>query len=259
MHAKEVYHKYSLSFKNYLCYNNFVAGKRLLKKGFSMFTILIVEDNANTARLMEVVLSQNGYETLRASDGVKALDALAQNHVDLILLDIMMPNMDGYEFTKILRESGSQIPILMVTAKDDKDDIRKGFLTGTDDYMVKPVDEIEMLLRIQALLRRAKIAADKKLVIGGTVLDYDSFTITTNNEELVLPKKEFQILFKFLSYPNKTFTRHQLMDEFWDADSQTEERTVDVHINRLRERFKNSPDFEIVTVRGLGYKAVKKE
>lgn len=224
-----------------------------------MFTILIVEDNANTARLMEVVLSQNGYKTLRASDGVKGLDVLAENHVDLILLDIMMPNMDGYEFTKILRESGSQIPILMVTAKDDKEAVRKGFLNGTDDFVVKPVDEMELLLRIQALLRRAQIVADKKLIVGKTVLDYDSFTIHVDDEEIIIPKKEFQLLFKFLAYPNKTFTRIQLMDEFWDPDSQTEERTVDVHINRLRERFKNSEDFEIITVRGLGYKAVKKD
>lgn len=223
-----------------------------------MFTILIAEDNANTARLMEVVLNQNGYDTLRAKDGVEALDVLETNHVDLILLDIMMPNMDGYEFTKILRESGSQIPILMVTAKDSQEDIRKGFLTGTDDYMVKPVDEMEMLLRIQALLRRAKIASDHMLKIGNTTLNYDSFSVIEKDNEMILPKKEFQLLFKLLSFPNKTFTRHQLMDEFWDLDSQSEERTVDVHINRLRDRFKNSNDFEIITVRGLGYKASKK-
>ncbi|MDD6733522.1 MAG: response regulator transcription factor [Lachnospiraceae bacterium] len=223
-----------------------------------MFTILIAEDNANTARLMEVVLNQNGYDTLRAKDGMEALDVLENNHIDLILLDIMMPNMDGYEFTKILRESGSQIPILMVTAKDSQEDIRKGFLTGTDDYMVKPVDEMEMLLRIQALLRRAKIASDHMLKIGNTTLNYDSFSVIEGENEMILPKKEFQLLFKLLSFPNKTFTRHQLMDEFWDLDSQSEERTVDVHINRLRDRFKNSNDFEIITVRGLGYKASKK-
>lgn len=223
-----------------------------------MFTILIAEDNANTARLMEVVLNQNGYDTLRAKDGMEALDVLESNHIDLILLDIMMPNMDGYEFTKILRESGSQIPILMVTAKDSQEDIRKGFLTGTDDYMVKPVDEMEMLLRIQALLRRAKIASDHMLKIGNTTLNYDSFSVIEGENEMILPKKEFQLLFKLLSFPNKTFTRHQLMDEFWDLDSQSEERTVDVHINRLRDRFKNSNDFEIITVRGLGYKASKK-
>ncbi len=224
-----------------------------------MFTILIAEDDKNTARLMEVVLTQNGYHTVLAKDGVDALEALEKNHVDLILLDIMMPRMDGYEFTKILRESGSQIPILMVTAKDNPDDIHKGFLTGTDDYMTKPVDEFEMLLRIQALLRRAQIAAERELVIGDSKLIYDSFCIVCKGTEIPLPKKEFQLLFKLLSFPNKTFTRNQLMEEFWNADSQSEERTVDVHINRLRERFKDNEDFEIITVRGLGYKAIRKD
>ncbi|MBQ7972214.1 MAG: response regulator transcription factor [Lachnospiraceae bacterium] len=224
-----------------------------------MFTILIAEDNRNTARLMEVVLTQNGYQTVIARDGEEALNMLEDTHVDLILLDIMMPKINGYEFTRILRESGSQIPILMVTAKDRPDDIHKGFLTGTDDYMVKPVDEMEMLLRIQALLRRAKIAADHELVIGNTRLVYDSFSIYMDGEEQSIPKKEFQLLFKLLSFPNKTFTRNQLMEEFWAADSQSEERTVDVHINRLRDRFKNCADFEIITVRGLGYKAVRKD
>lgn len=224
-----------------------------------MFTILVAEDNRNTARLMEVVLSQNGYQSVWAKDGEEALELLDKTHIDLILLDIMMPRMDGYEFTKILRESGSRIPILMVTAKDSPDDIHKGFLTGTDDYMTKPVDEFEMILRIQALLRRAQIAAERELVIGDSKLVYDSFSVIFQNEEITLPKKEFQLLFKLLSFPNKTFTRTQLMEEFWDADSQSEERTVDVHINRLRERFKDNPDFEIITVRGLGYKAIRKD
>lgn len=222
-----------------------------------MFTVLVVDDNRNTNKLMDIVLKQNGYNTVLAYDGKEALDAIEQNHIDIILLDIMMPGMSGYEFTRILRDSGDQTPILMVSAKDSRDDIHRGFLTGTDDYMTKPVDEMEMLLRIQALLRRAKIAADHKLTIGHTVLDYDSFSIITNGQEFDIPKKEFQLLFKLLSFPNKTFTRNQLMSEFWDAGSQSEERTVDVHINRLRERFANNPDFEIVTVRGLGYKAVK--
>ena len=224
-----------------------------------MFTILIAEDNKNTARLMEVVLTQNGYKTIQAQDGLEALAILEEHHVDLILLDIMMPRMDGYEFTKVLREGGNKIPILMVTAKDSPDDIHKGFLTGTDDYMTKPVDEFEMLLRIQALLRRARIAEDRELVIGNSRLSYEGFSITHGNETITLPKKEFQLLFKLLSYPNKTFTRNQLMDEFWDADSNSEPRTVDVHVNRLRERFKNYNDFEIITIRGLGYKAVIKE
>lgn len=224
-----------------------------------MFTVLIAEDNRNTARLMEVVLTQNGYQTIWAKDGEEALELMDKNHVDLVLLDIMMPRMNGYEFTRILRESGSQIPILMVTAKDSPDDIHKGFLTGTDDYMTKPVDEFEMLLRIQALLRRAQIAAERELVIGDSKLIYDAFSIRYKEEETTLPKKEFQLLFKLLSFPNKTFTRNQLMEEFWNADSQSEERTVDVHINRLRERFKDNPDFEIITVRGLGYKAIRKD
>lgn len=224
-----------------------------------MFTILIAEDNKNTARLMEVVLTQNGYNTLLAPNGEVALKLVDDNHIDLILLDLMMPVMDGITFTRVLRQSGSQIPILMVTAKDSQEDIRRGFLTGTDDYMVKPIDEVEMLLRIQALLRRARIAVEHELVIGNTTLDYNSFTIKEGDEVYEIPRKEFQLLFKFLSFPNKTFTRHQLMEEFWDSETQSEERTVDVHINRLRERFKNSQDFEIVTVRGLGYKAVRKD
>ena len=224
-----------------------------------MFSVLIVEDNKNTARLMEVVLTQNGYTTLLAENGEAALKVLDEKHVDLILVDIMMPVMDGLTFTRVLRNSGSQIPIIMVTAKDRQDDIRKGFLTGTDDYMVKPIDEYELLLRIQALLRRAHISAEHELVIGNTTLMYDSFLVRENGTEYELPRKEFQLLFKLLSYPNKTFTRKQLMEEFWDSETQSEERTVDVHINRLRDRFKSNEDFEIVTVRGLVYKAVKKD
>lgn len=224
-----------------------------------MFTILIVEDNKNTARLMEVVLTQNGYSTLHASNGKEGLKMVDENHIDLILLDLMMPVMDGITFTRVLRNSGSQVPIIMVTAKDRQEDIRKGFLTGTDDYMIKPIDEVELLLRIQALLRRAHIAAEHELVIGNTTLFYDSFLVRENDTEYELPRKEFQLLFKLLSYPNKTFTRKQLMEEFWDSETQSEERTVDVHINHLRDRFKGSEDFEIVTVRGLGYKAVKKD
>ncbi len=224
-----------------------------------MFTILIAEDNKNTARLMEVVLTQNGYKSIHAANGEEAFALLEQNHVDLILLDIMMPKMDGYEFTRLLRQTGSQIPILMVTAKDTPDDIHKGFMTGTDDYMTKPVDEVEMILRIQALLRRAKIAADQELSFGNTTLFYDSFTYENGSTRIVLPKKEFQLLFKLLSFPNKTFTRHQLMEEFWEVGTQTDERTVDVHINRLRERLKDSPDFNIITVYGLGYKAIRKD
>jgi len=223
-----------------------------------MFHILVVEDNDNTRKLMQAVLSQNGYEPILARDGIEALEILDRKHVDLIVLDIMMPRMDGYEFTETLRASGCDLPILMVTAKEKPADKHRGFQIGTDDYMVKPVDEEEMILRIAALLRRSRIVNEHRLEIGETVLDYDSLTVIHGGGEMELPKKEFMLLFKLLSYQNKIFTRRQLMDEIWDMDSESDERTVDVHINRLRDRFRSSPDFEIVTVRGLGYKAVKR-
>ena len=223
-----------------------------------MFHILVVEDNTNARKLMEAVLKQNGYEPLLAADGVEALEVLDNKHVDLIVLDVMMPRMDGYEFTETLRSSGCELPILMVTAKEKPADKRKGFIIGTDDYMVKPVDEEEMILRIAALLRRSCIVNEHRLTVGGTVLDYDALSVKTAEGVSELPKKEFLLLFKLLSYSNKIFTRRQLMDEIWDMDTETDERTVDVHINRLRDRFRNNPDFDIVTVRGLGYKAVKR-
>ena len=222
-----------------------------------MFHIMVVEDDLNTRKLMGAVLRQNGYEPILACDGQDALERMEQHHVDLIILDIMMPRMDGYEFTQILREGDCNIPILMVTAKETIADKKKGFLTGADDYMVKPVDEEEMLLRISALLRRSHIASDRKLVVGETVLDYDAMTVRYSDTVQQLPQKEFMLIFKLLSYAGKIFTRRQLMDEIWDMDSESDERTVDVHINRLRDRFKGNPNFEIVTVRGLGYKAVK--
>ena len=224
-----------------------------------MFHILVVEDNANTRKLMEAVLTQHGYQPILARDGVEALEVLDRKHVDLIVLDIMMPRMDGYEFTRTLRESGCELPILMVTAKEKPADKHKGFLIGTDDYMVKPVDLNELILRVNALLRRSQAMTSHRLQVGGTVLDYDRLTVSGAGHELELPKKEFYLLFKLLSSQRKIFTRRQLMDELWDMDSDTDERTVDVHINRLRDHFRNSPDFEIVTVRGLGYKAVKRE
>ena len=223
-----------------------------------MFHIMVVEDDPNTGKLMEAILRQNGYEPILACDGLDALEKMESHHVDLILLDIMMPRMDGYEFTKILREGDCNIPILMVTAKEAMVDKRRGFLTGADDYMVKPVDEEEMLLRIAALLRRSHIASDRKLNVGSTVLDYDAMTVKWGAVEQQLPQKEFLLIFKLLSYAGKIFTRRQLMDEIWEMDSESDERTVDVHINRLRDRFKENPDFEILTVRGLGYKAAKK-
>ena len=222
-----------------------------------MFRILVVEDDRNTRRLMEAVLSQHGYEPVPACDGVEALDVLDKKHIDLILLDIMMPRMDGYEFTEIIRSNPAlgDIPILMVTAKETPADKKKGFIIGTDDYMVKPVDEDEMILRIAALLRRSRIVNEHRLILGGTLLDYDSFSVSSEGYISQLPRKEFLLLYKLLSYPGKIFTRRQLMDEIWDMESDTDERTVDVHINRLRDRFKENKDFQIITVRGLGYKS----
>lgn len=221
-----------------------------------MFNIMIVEDDANQRRLMETVLLQYGYNVVNATDGIDALDVLDKKHVDLIILDIMMPRMDGFEFTDTLRRSGCNIPILMVSAKQSPIDKRRGFIIGTDDYMTKPVDEEEMVLRVGALLRRSKIANERKLTVGSTTLYYDSLTVHTNEGDMELPQKEFLLLFKLLSYPGKIFTRRQLMDEIWDMESESDERTVDVHISRLRDRYRQNTDFEISTVRGLGYKAV---
>jgi DNA-binding response OmpR family regulator len=223
-----------------------------------MFNILVVEDDNNTRKLMEAVLLQNGYEVILAKDGIDALDKMDNHHVDLIVLDLMMPRMDGYEFTETLRKCNCNLPILMVTAKETPADKKQGFLVGTDDYMVKPVDEEEMILRIAALLRRSQIVNEHRLTVGKTILDYDALTVSQNGNVQELPNKEFMLLYKLLSYQNKIFTRRSLMDEIWDMNSDTDERTVDVHINRLRDRFKENSDFEIITVRGLGYKAVLK-
>ena len=223
-----------------------------------MFHILIAEDDTNTRKLMSAVLRQSGYEVLAAGTGTEALELLETSQVDLLILDIMMPGMDGYQLTERIRESGNTAPILMVTAREASADKVRGFRAGTDDYMVKPVDEEELLCRIAALLRRAQIANEHKLIVGKTLLDYDSLTVTSAAGAAELPQKEFLVLFKLLSYPNKIFTRRQLMDEIWGADSETGWETVTVHIGRLRRRFEGWPEFEIVSVRGLGYKAVKK-
>ncbi|GHU40213.1 DNA-binding response regulator [Clostridia bacterium] len=223
-----------------------------------MFRILVVEDDANTRKLMCAVLKQNGFYALQAADGMDALALMDKEHVDLVLLDLMMPNMDGYELTKQIRMTWETIPILMVTAKQEPKDKRYGFIVGTDDYMIKPVDEQEMILRIKALLRRAQIASDHKLTVGEVVLDYDALTVSGHGESFTLPQKEFQLLFKLLTYPNMIFTRLQIMDEIWGIESETDDHTLNVHISRLRDRFRNWSEFEILTVRGLGYKAVKK-
>ena len=222
-----------------------------------MFKILIAEDDRELCQLFHRVLSNNGYQTICVSDGKQALDVLDREYIDLIISDIMMPNMDGYELVSSLRDSGNGIPVLMITAKDTFYDMQRGFSSGTDDYMVKPIDVNEMVLRVGALLRRAKMISDRKQVIGNTVLEYDSMTVTSDGKSMVLPQKEFMLLYKLTSYPGRIFTRQQLMDDIWGRDSETEPRTVDVHINRLRDRFRDNKDFEIVTIRGLGYKAVK--
>lgn len=223
-----------------------------------MFNIMVVEDDRNTRRLMAAVLEQNGYKPVLAKDGEDALEIMDHTMVDLIILDVMMPRMDGYEFAETLRSNDCNLPILMVTAKETIQDKKRGFLIGVDDYMVKPVDEEEMVLRVSALLRRSQIANEHKMTIGGTLLNYDEMSVNDGEKTQVLPQKEFLLLYKLLSYKDKIFTRRQLMDEIWDMDSESDERTVDVHINRLRDKFGGNPDFEIVTVRGLGYKAVKR-
>lgn len=221
-----------------------------------MFQILVVEDDKNTAKLMKAVLTHAGYEVFMAQDGLQALDYTDKQHIDLIVLDVMMPKMDGYEFTERLRSCGVNTPILMVTAKQLPEEKCKGFLVGTDDYMVKPVNEEEMLLRIKALLRRSQIANEHKLHIGKVTLDYESLTVAREGVSQTLPQKEFYLLYKLLSFPNKVFTRLQLMDEIWGMASDTVDTTVNVHINRLRKRVDGWPEFEIVAIRGIGYKVV---
>ena len=223
-----------------------------------MFKVLIVEDDRELMQLFYRVLVKNGYQALTAENGLAALAVLEREYVDLILSDIMMPQMDGYELVSSLRDSGDSTPVLMITAKDSFPDMRQGFLSGTDDYMVKPVNVNEMVLRVGALLRRSKMISERMQTLGGTVLSYDSMTVSTPKEKILLPQKEFLLLYKMAYYPGKIFTRQQLMDEIWGPESETEPRTVDVHINRLRDRFRGNPDFEIVTIRGLGYKVVKK-
>ena len=223
-----------------------------------MFNILVIEDNKNMRKLICATLKQNGYSTFEAEDGEVGLDVLDTTHIDLIICDIMMPNMDGYEFTETLRDGHCETPIIIVTAKEQLEDKKKGFSIGADDYMVKPIDFEELILRIGAILRRSKIVNDHKITIGNTVLDYNSLSVTSDGECNTLPKKEFYLLFKLVSSPDTIFTRRQLLDEIWGMESMADERTVDVHIKRIRERYRDSNDFEIVTVRGLGYKAVIK-
>ena len=223
-----------------------------------MFKILVVEDDKHTRMLLQAILESANYTVVTANNGEDALEVMEKEHVDLVVLDIMMPKMDGYEFTKILRENDNNLPILMVSAKQLPADKRKGFLVGTDDYITKPIDEEEMLLRIRALLRRARIVNEQRIVIGDVILDYNSMTVSKNDQVVELPQKEFMLLYKLLSYPGQIFTRIQLMDEIWGVDSDTGWETVTVHVGRLRKRFECWNEFEIESVRGLGYKAVKK-
>ena len=222
-----------------------------------MFKILIAEDDKELRQLFEHVLQKSGYLVSGVSNGREALQALDESYFDLIISDIMMPEMDGYALVESLREAGHHLPVLMITAKGEFDDMRQGFLSGTDDYMVKPVNVNEMVLRVGALLRRAQMICDRRLTIGGTVMECDSLMVDTGDETFVLPQKEFMVLYKMASYPGRIFTRQQLMDEIWGYDSDSDTHTVDVHIGRLRERFRESKDFKIVTIRGVGYKVVK--
>lgn len=223
-----------------------------------MLKILIVEDDPSLLQLYSIVLKKAGYDTVEVRNGMEAWNVMEQEHIDLVITDIMMPEMDGYEFVRLLRKTDSMLPVLMITAKDDFSSKNKGFSLGTDDYMVKPVDLDEMVLRVKALLRRCSIMSPRKIQLPHTILDYDSLMVTWGPEAFMLPQKEFYLLYKLVSYPNKIFTRIQLMDEIWGKNSPSDVQTIDVHINRLRRRFQESPDFEIVTVRGLGYKVVLK-
>lgn len=223
-----------------------------------MFHVLVVDDDKNINRYMCTLLKNAGYTPFSAEDGNAALDLIEHEHIDLAVVDIMMPKLDGYHFTKSLRDADNDLPILMVSAMQKPDDKRRGFLVGTDDYITKPIDSEEFLLRIKALLRRAKIANERKITIGDVVLDYDALTVSGHGEVQELPQKEFLLLFKLLSYPGKIFTRIQLMDEIWGAECDTGWETITVHIGRLRKRFEGWEEFEIVSVRGLGYKAVRK-
>ncbi len=222
-----------------------------------MFKILIVEDDSEVRQLFERVLTKNGYTAIGASGGREALEYLARDYVDLVISDIMMPGMDGYALSRAIREQSPAMPILMITAKGTFDDISLGFHSGADDYMVKPINVNEMVLRVKALLRRAEMNNERKQKIGETLMECDSLTVSRDGESMVLPQKEFMLLYKMAAYPGKIFTRQQLMDEIWGYSSSSELHTVDVHIGRLREKFKENPDFKIVTIRGVGFKVVK--
>lgn len=223
-----------------------------------MFQILVVEDDKELRDLFCTVLNENGYTALPAEDGLAAFSVLDSTYIDLVISDIMMPRMDGYELTRTLREAGYSMPVLMITAKDNIMDKRDGFRAGTDDYMVKPIDVNEMLWRVEALLRRCQAVSQRKTKLGNTELDCDTLTVRRGDKELELTQKEFFLLYKLAASPNRIFTRRQIMEDVWGVDSNADTHTLEVHISKLRDRFKDNPDFEIATVRGLGYKVVKK-
>ncbi|MCM1193887.1 MAG: response regulator transcription factor [Acetatifactor muris] len=223
-----------------------------------MFTILVAEDDTSLNKMICTKLNKEQFKAIPVFDGEKALEVMDREHVDLIISDIMMPKMDGYELTKLLRDSRYYLPVLMITAKDQMEDMEKGFVAGTDDYMIKPINLKEMILRVKALLRRAQLENQKYIKIGNTELDYAGLTVTVSGKTREMPPKEFYLLFKLLNNSNKVFTRLELLDEIWGMNSNTDERNVDAHIKKLRKKFEGVSDFEIITVRGLGYKAVFK-
>lgn len=221
-----------------------------------MFSFLVAEDDTTLNRMICTKLKQAGYRPFAAFDGEEALSILDHEHIDLIVSDVMMPKMDGLVLTRTLRDARFDMPILMITAKDQMEDMEKGFVAGTDDYMVKPIKLQEMLLRVGVLLRRAQLVNQKRLVLAGTILDYEALTVEWREGAEQLPPKEFYLLFKLLNHPNKIFTRQELLDEIWGPDKDADSRNVDAHIKKLRKRFDRNTDFDIMTVRGLGYKAV---
>ncbi len=223
-----------------------------------MFKILVVEDDISLKNLFCKTLQKNQFETFDADNVELAMDILDREYIDLIVTDIMMPGMDGFEFIRQIREAMIDIPVLIITAKSDILDKQIGFLSGADDYMVKPIDIHELILRVNALLRRAKSVHEKKLLFGNTILEYNTWTVTDETGTQILPQKEFLLLYKLLSYPGQIFTRQQILDDIWGMNNYEDSHTLDVHISRLRDRFKKNNDFEIVTIRGLGYRAVKK-
>ena len=222
-----------------------------------MFKIIIAEDDKDLRQLFQHVLLQNGFQVKGVSNGQEAIEAIEEETFDLLISDIMMPVMDGYTLVRTIRESGKNMPVLMITAKDAFNDMYMGFHSGTDDYMVKPININEMVLRVNALLRRAQMISERKQVIGSTILEWDTMTVISNAERIILPQKEFMLLYKMSSYPGRIFTRQQLMDDIWGYDSESDAHTVEVHIGKLRERFRDNPDFKIVTIRGVGYKVAK--